>query len=118
MPEPMIHFCPHCSERLVKEGEVLEWAGIKMDFPRLCYNGHEVWLTPGQYEIVAALIRKGGQFITSNQLFEYLYLGRPDCDWPELNSLRTMICYIRRKLEKIGINIEGVNRAGYRITAE
>ena len=77
----------------------------------------KVKLTRAEQAILSRLMRAQGAVVTREQLYDALYSGRAECDWPEPKIIDVFVCKLRRKLSQLGqcAGIETVWGRGWRI---
>lgn len=79
-------------------------------------RGHEIDLTPVQYDVLTVLSRHEGQIVSKNQLLNQVW-GRRDYD--DDHVVEVQVCALRRKLDAHGPRfIHTVRSAGYILRPE
>jgi DNA-binding response OmpR family regulator len=73
-------------------------------------DGEQIFLTPTEFKILAALMRNGNQILTRGQLLERIW----DVDEQFIDD-NTLSVHVRRLREKIGVErIRTVRGVGYK----
>jgi two-component system KDP operon response regulator KdpE len=81
-----------------EDGPIVETATFTIDLAakRVTRAGHEVRLTPTEWQLVEVFVRNRGKLVPQNQLLEAVW-GRQPRD--QTGSLREYVARLRRKLE-------------------
>ncbi len=98
-------------------GAVLQVGPIRVDVPRrrVTVNGRDVVLTPTEFRLLEALLRRRGQPQSRPQLLERVWRARGDM------RTRTVDMHVRRLRAKLGPaahHIETVRGLGYCLQGE
>lgn len=75
-------------------------------------------LSPMQSRILRAVWDGGGYPIPQVRIYDAMYEDDPDggpSDFTAYNALKVALCFLRKKLEGSGIEIETIKRRGYRL---
>ena len=82
-------------------------------------TGESLHLTPTEYKVLWTLVRADGAFVTSDELFTFIYEETPDDkDLPLSNTVSQYIFKIKDKIRKLmseTIILESEIRFGYKL---
>lgn len=73
-------------------------------------------ITKTEQRILDLLDGTGPQGIHTDRIWTALYSHLPECDQPESRIIPVLVCNLRKKVRKHGIDIEPIRNFGYRIS--
>jgi DNA-binding response OmpR family regulator len=82
----------------------------------VAFEGHQIQLTPREFEVLYALARQAGHVISKEDLFEEVWGSR---HYGDLNLIEQHVSSLRQKLDRIDAPylVETIRHAGYRLSA-
>lgn len=103
--------CPCCRQALPATDDLLvdEIAGI------VARGGRFATLTQREMSIFLMLRQRAGAVKSREDIFAGLYWLRAEGEEPTLKIIDVLICKMRKKLNPIGVQIDNIWGAGYRI---
>ncbi len=101
----------------VKEKEILESGGLKIDIPRhkVTVNGKEIKLTAMEFKLLLTLMRRKGRLQSRDQLLNDVWELETDVT---TRTIDTHIKRLRQKLGPFGDLVETIRGHGYRFYEE
>lgn len=102
----------HPSSTPLQAGELV----LEPSMHRLMKGGHEIVLSPTEYEILYYMMRRPGEFLSFNEIYACVW-GSPSCG--DLRTLFTHVANLRKKIEddsKKPVHIVTHQRNGYVFT--
>ena len=72
-------------------------------------------ITKTEKQILDLLDNTGPKGIHTDSIWTALYAHLPDCDQPESRIIPVLICNLRKKIKKQGLDIQSIRNFGYRL---
>lgn len=98
---PLAATCPCCGAA-VDAAEILIDAGRAL----ISHGGETATLTPFECRLVQILADRAPAIVTKEAIFDILYAGRAEGDLPQPKILDIWAFKIRRKIRRIGLDLE------------
>lgn len=114
----MAKTCRHCGQEIALGAPAGGFLGLHFaEDGTVLRNGREIRTSPQRRAILRLLHRAKGELVSYDRIYEHLYFARPDCDWPDGQSIRPQLSYLRRELHPFGVTVECRHGYGYRLRA-
>lgn len=100
--------CPCCGQTVLDRRPLVDRTSNTFS-----WQGHLIEFSPKQAQLLDILARRMPRVATYDELISQLY----GVDEPaeSYKCVQTFICYCRRKLRPVGLDIEPVWKSGYRL---
>lgn len=104
-----LHHCPSCGHTLDKNALPFFIAATNT----VSFRGKSVVLTPLELDVMESLLDAYPRYLSRAQLFDEMYSDR-QFNLPQSDNIVTvMICRIRKRFERAGLQLEIVARKGW-----
>ena len=72
-------------------------------------------ITKSEQQLLDLLTSHGPKGVHVDSLWTALYAHLPECDQPESRIVPVMVCNLRKKIRKQGLDIQPIRNFGYRL---